>query len=75
MQRLGYVRIREDILRSEKIHCRSCGGTAKYRVTFKDNIGTVVVTLCEKCINLEYEELKLQNRLNFPAKKRGESHE
>lgn len=71
MKRLGYVKIREGIVRSEKIRCRSCGNTAEYRVTFRDEIGSVVITLCKNCLHKEYGELKLQRRLQFPLKEEG----
>jgi len=67
MKRTGRERIQRNRNRGKPAKCVSCGGKGEYRVTFKDNWGKLIVTLCEDCATKEYTELKLQSRLDWPG--------
>jgi len=45
------------------VKCVSCGGKGEFRVTFEDNWGKLIVTLCDECRQKRYEELNLQTTL------------
>jgi len=66
MRKIGWRRIVADKTKREKIYCHSCGGKGEFRVTFRDSIGSLIITLCEDCLLKDYEELNLQSRLKFP---------
>lgn len=74
MKRIGYTSVRQNKDRHKKLYCHNCGRPGKFKVVFRDSIGLVVVTLCEKCLWKDYRELKLQRRLDFPLTGGGEKH-
>ena len=67
MKKIGYTVIRKNSYGGPPARCASCGGKAGFRVTFKDSWSKLVVTLCGECMQKEYEDLKLQNSLDWPA--------
>ena len=67
MLKIGKQRIHRNRNGGKPAECANCGGKGGFRVTFKDNWGKLIVSLCEECANKEYEELQLQSRLNWPA--------
>jgi len=66
MNRTGRRKIQRDRNGGKPAKCASCGEKGEYRVTFEDNWGKLIVTLCEKCATKQYEELELQSRLDWP---------
>lgn len=66
MKRTGKVRIQKNRNGEKPSVCANCGGKGRFRVTFEDNFGKVIITLCEVCATKQYEELKLQSRFDWP---------
>jgi len=67
MQKTGSVRIQRTRRDGKPRRCVNCGGKGEFRVTFKDSWGKLIVTLCDDCSKREYEDLRLQSRLQFPG--------
>lgn len=67
MEKIERVRMPDYRQAQKPAKCVSCGEEGFYRVTFKDYWGKLTVTLCEECSNKQYEELKLQSRLDWPV--------
>jgi excinuclease UvrABC ATPase subunit len=67
MEKIGIQRI--PMIKSDMIpvRCVNCGGKSRYKVTFEDNWGKLIVNLCEVCSVKNYEDLKLQTTLNWPG--------
>lgn len=67
MEKIGIQRIA--MIKSDMIpvKCVNCGGKGRYKVTFEDNWGKLIVKLCEECSVKNYEDLKLQTTLNWPG--------
>lgn len=66
MQRIGYRKIAIRAINKSPRNCVNCGRTGKYHVTFEDMNGRLCVTLCEKCKDKQYRELRLQSRFDWP---------
>ena len=66
MEKIGYTVIHKARNGGKPARCANCGGNAVFRVTFKDTWGKLIVALCARCAGKEYEELKLQSRLDWP---------
>ena len=67
MKKTGYRKIQENRNGGKPHKCVSCGGKGKYRVTFEDSWGKLIVTLCGVCEQKDYTELNLQSRLDWPG--------
>ena len=67
MKKMGYKAIPWQERETKKPKCANCGGKGTARVTFEDTWGKLIVTLCDECRKKEYEDLKLQSRLDWPA--------
>ena len=67
MVKIGKQRIHRNRNGGKPAECANCGGNGCFRVTFKSSWFRLIVTLCDECAEKEYEELKLQSTLNFPA--------
>ena len=67
MLKIGIQRIHENRSGGKPAKCVNCGEKGTFRVTFGDTWGKLIVTLCAECAEKEYEELKLQSRLDWPA--------
>jgi hypothetical protein len=69
MRKIGYTLIHKSRNGGKPASCMSCGRKANSRVTFRDNYGTVTVSLCKDCAQRSYEDLRLQARFDWPGKK------
>jgi len=67
MEQIGYRRIDKNSNGGKPAKCISCGGKGEFKVTFEDNCGKLIGTLCDECRQKEYKELNLQSRLNWPG--------
>lgn len=67
MKNIGRQRMQGNRNRGKPATCVNCGGKGSFRVTFKDNWGKLIVTLCDECAGKEYKDLQLQSRLDWPA--------
>jgi len=67
MIKTGWTRISENRNEGKPARCVSCGGKGRFKVTFEDSFGKLIVTLCEDCKELEYEQLHLQSKLDWPG--------
>jgi len=67
MERTGRQIINRNRNGGKPAKCANCGGKGIFKVTFEDNWGRLIVTLCDECSRKEYEDLKLQSRLDWPV--------
>lgn len=67
MEKTGRQRIQKSRNRGKPAKCKNCGGEGVYKVTFEDMYGKLIVTLCEGCERLRYEQLKVQTVFQWPA--------
>jgi len=66
MEKTGWSKMKEDMLRTKHPNCQSCGEKATTTVTFEDNFGRLRVKLCDRCAGKSYESLRLQGRFSWP---------
>jgi hypothetical protein len=66
MMRKGRMPIHKNRNGGKPGRCVGCGKKGVFRVTFEDDWGKLIVTLCKNCSTKEYVELKLQSRLDWP---------
>ena len=67
MERTGRERIKRNRNGGKPAKCTSCGGKGEYKVTFEDNYGKLIVTLCAECATKRYGALNLQSVLDWPG--------
>lgn len=67
MEKTGKRRASAERMNKGPRKCANCGGAGTWHVTFQDSWGKLIVTLCEECATKQYEELKLQSRLDWPG--------
>lgn len=66
MIKIGYTRINKNGKGGRPAKCANCGGKGSFKVTFEDNWGKLIIILCKECANKNYEELRLQSKLDWP---------
>jgi hypothetical protein len=67
MRKVGYRNITDAVLAQKKPGCMSCNALATKRVTFRDDWSLLRVNLCDECAKKEYDNLRLQTRIDWPG--------
>lgn len=68
MKKTGWVKLDKTKSKESVRACQSCKGIATQKVTFEDDFGKLIVSLCGKCAKKDYSALMLQGRFSWPVK-------